>query len=208
MSIALQRTNISNTMIIKGVSGFLNGNHGVSRISIFESPVSSNFVMEALGRENSCSSSSIGRNSDSSGGDGDGEIEVQSSYKGPLETMDTLSEVLPIRRGISKFYCAKSKSFANLADALYLPSISDIAKPENPYNRKRKDLFCSSNVSDKRKNFLRSNSGGISKRSTNYSRSTLAFAVMSSSDSNTTSDNSRSSSPSSPRPLPPVHPQP
>lgn len=50
----------------------------------------------------SCSSSSIGRNSDLSGGSSDGENstdeEVQSSYKGgPLDTMDALEQVLPVK---------------------------------------------------------------------------------------------------------------
>lgn len=48
------------------------------------------------------SSSSIGRNSDQSARSSDGEDsgendEVQSSYKGPLDMMDSLEEVLPDR---------------------------------------------------------------------------------------------------------------
>ena len=44
------------------------------------------------------SSSSIGRNSDvSSDGEDCGENEAQSSYKGPLDMMEALEEVLPIR---------------------------------------------------------------------------------------------------------------
>lgn len=47
-------------------------------------------------------SSSIGKNSDLSTGVGvigedSGEAEVQSSYNGPLETMDSLEKSLPIR---------------------------------------------------------------------------------------------------------------
>lgn len=48
----------------------------------------------------SSESSSIGKNSDASlDGDDDGEEEneVQSSYRGPLEMMDSLEEVLPFR---------------------------------------------------------------------------------------------------------------
>ena len=50
----------------------------------------------------SSSSSSIGRNSDQSARSSDGEEsgesdEVQSSYKGPLDMMDSLEEVLPVR---------------------------------------------------------------------------------------------------------------
>ncbi|KAG0450933.1 hypothetical protein HPP92_026503 [Vanilla planifolia] len=92
-------------------------------------------------------SSSIGRNSDCStagGGTGEelGEAEVQSSFKGPLETMDALEDSLPIRRGISKFYCGKSKSFASLSDAISnLSSAKELGKPENAYSRKRKNLL-------------------------------------------------------------------
>lgn len=52
------------------------------------------------GDMDSCSSSSIGRNTESSSNGGDeseGESEVQSSYKGSLDTMDALEEVLPIK---------------------------------------------------------------------------------------------------------------
>lgn len=54
--------------------------------------------------EDSCSSSSIGRNSVSDTSDGGGgddesgeESEVQSSFKGPLDTMNALQEVLPLK---------------------------------------------------------------------------------------------------------------
>ncbi|XP_020594575.1 uncharacterized protein LOC110034670 [Phalaenopsis equestris] len=89
-------------------------------------------------------SSSIGRNSECSveGGEEGGEAEVQSSYKGPLDTMDALEDSLPIRRGISKFYCGKSKSFAVLSDAMTkVASAKELGKPENAYSRKRKKLF-------------------------------------------------------------------
>ncbi|XP_057957771.1 protein OXIDATIVE STRESS 3 LIKE 1 [Malania oleifera] len=174
---------------------------------------------EEGGLEDSCSSSSsIGKNSDdlcSDGEDSRESIEVQSSYKGPLDALDALEEVLPIRRGISRFYSGKSKSFASLAEAASSSSnIKDIAKPENAYTRKRRNLLAYSQVWDKNRNFpLRSNGGGISKRPLHSSRSTLALAVaMSSSDSSnscTTTDdsspNSNSSSRSPPR-RPPLHP--
>ncbi|KAK9273724.1 hypothetical protein L1049_018534 [Liquidambar formosana] len=182
-------------------SGFI---HGMSCVSIFESPspdiligdrrfpsaVSSGEVLEEeRGREksdscssSSSSSSSIGKNSDLSGrssdGEDSGEAEVQSSYKQPFDSMDALEEVLPIRRGISRFYSGKSKSFASLTDASSTSSVKDIAKPENAYTRKRRNLLASSLVWDKNRNSpLRSNGGGISKRPANSSRSTLALAV-------------------------------
>ncbi|KAK6119664.1 hypothetical protein DH2020_046581 [Rehmannia glutinosa] len=96
------------------------------------------------------SSSSIGKNSDISEEklSGDGE-EVQSSFKGPLDAMDALEEVLPIRRGISRFYNGKSKSFASLADASSSSSIKDIAKPNNAYMRKRRNLLACNLIWDK-----------------------------------------------------------
>ncbi|KAK8931010.1 hypothetical protein KSP39_PZI016460 [Platanthera zijinensis] len=89
-------------------------------------------------------SSSVGRNSDccSTGGDDGGEAEVQSPYKGPLENMDSLAESLPIRSGLSKFYCGKSRSFVVLSDAITkLSSAKELGKPRNSYCRKRKPLL-------------------------------------------------------------------
>ncbi|XP_058078905.1 protein OXIDATIVE STRESS 3 LIKE 1-like [Magnolia sinica] len=179
-------------------------------ISIFESPESGRKMAGAMVPEDrrlpavdrrreeeeesaSCSSSSIGRNSDCcSRGRSDGEDdseEVQSSYKGPLDTMDALEESLPIRRGISRFYCGKSKSFTSLADTSSA-SANDLGKPENSYTRKRKNLLAYGNIWERNRNSpLRNSSCGISKRPTNSSRSTLALAVaMSSSESNTSED--------------------
>ncbi|XP_077230902.1 protein OXIDATIVE STRESS 3 LIKE 2-like [Tasmannia lanceolata] len=207
MSIALE----SSGNRIEG-SGFIGGIS--SCISIFEMPESgrniSGMVPEdrriPAGNEEeelaSCSSSSIGRNSDFSERSlqSDGEdSEVQSSYKGPLDTMDSLEESLPIRRSISKFYCGKSKSFTSLADIS--SSIKDLAKPENAFNRKRKNLLACSVFCDKNRiSPLRNTGGGISKRPANSSRSTLALAVaMSSCESNTNEDHEPQ--------LPPLHPQ-
>lgn len=166
------------------------------------------------------SSSSIGRNSDD---DDDDEVssersmdenEAESKYNGgALDCMEALEEVLPIRRSISNFYSGKSKSFTSLADVVTTPSVKDIVKPENAYTRRRRNLLAFNHGWDKNKNFpLRSNSGGISKRTMSLSRSALALAVaLSNSDSSSsfTSDDSAtstsySSAPSSP--LPPRHP--
>ncbi|KAL2237216.1 uncharacterized protein LOC105164603 [Sesamum indicum] len=127
----------------------------------------------------SCSdeSSSIGKNSDVSESSlersGDGE-EVQSCYKGPLDAMETLEQVLPIRRGISRFYNGKSKSFASLAGASSSSSIKDLAKPENAYMRKRRNLLAWDKT---RSSPLRGNGGGISKRITSSGKTTFALAV-------------------------------
>ncbi|KAI3873639.1 hypothetical protein MKW92_006065 [Papaver armeniacum] len=170
------------------------------------------------GGDSCSSSSSIGRNSDLSNGGGGGgsdddDAEVQSSYKGgPFDSMvDSLEDSLPIRKGISKFYCGKSKSFTSLRDATSSSSIKEIAKPENVYSKKRKNLLaCSIILGDKSKNFpLRGNGGGISKRSITTSRSSLALAVAmnktNSNESNCTSENSNSPPPL-PRYRPPLHP--
>ncbi|KAA8546250.1 hypothetical protein F0562_003011 [Nyssa sinensis] len=136
-------------------------------------------------------SSSIGKNSDlsesgrsSADAEDSGDSEVQSSYKGPLNAMESLEEVLPIRRGISKFYDGKSKSFTTLAHASTCSSsIKDIVKPENAYTRKRRNLLTSRLVYG----------GGISKRVASSSQTRLAF-VVARSENNT---NLISTSPSS-----------
>lgn len=189
MSIALD----SGSNRIQG-SGFIRGI--TPCVSIFETPESSRNAVSAMGplipvenrtlggkdgeqeASSSSSSSSIGRNSDFSGEQGsdreDGP-EAQSSYKGPLNALDSLEESLPIRRGISSFYRGKSKSFTSLADAC---SAKDLGKPDNPYNRKRKNLLAFSNILNKNRNHLLRNSsdGSISKRPTNSSRSTFSIA--------------------------------
>ncbi|XWS70175.1 hypothetical protein CRYUN_Cryun03dG0026200 [Craigia yunnanensis] len=150
-------------------------------------------------------SSSIGRNSDddvsgrsSDGGDCD-ENEVQSSYKGGLDIMDSLQQVLPMRRSISNFYNGKSKSFTRLADASSTSSIKDIAKPENAYTRRRRNLLAINHVWDKNRNKRLI-------RPISSSKSTLALAVAMSSSESISSTSEDSTSTSSPR-LPPLHPQ-
>ncbi|XP_062101075.1 protein OXIDATIVE STRESS 3 LIKE 1 [Humulus lupulus] len=169
----------------------------------------------------SSSSSSIGKNSDVSQGsctdeDDSEENEAQSSYKGPLQLMESLEDALPTRKGISSFYNGKSKSFTSLGDAVTASSITDIAKPENAYSKRRRNLLVFNHIWEKNRSSpqLRSYGSGISKRPISSSKSTLAFAVaaMSSSSENSgnTSDESSTSSFSrSPPPssLPPLHPQ-
>ncbi|KAK8602405.1 hypothetical protein V6N13_057964 [Hibiscus sabdariffa] len=150
-------------------------------------------------------SSSIGRNSDDvsgrslDGGDCDGD-EVQSPYKDDLNTMDSLQQVLPMRRGISSFYNGKSKSFTSLADASSATSIKEIAKPENAYTRRRRNLLAINHLWDKNRN----NKRPI--RPISSSASTLALAVAMSSSESISSSSDDSTSTSSP-PLPPLHPQ-
>ncbi|XP_062149103.1 protein OXIDATIVE STRESS 3 LIKE 1-like [Alnus glutinosa] len=175
---------------------------------------SQRFPTERGGDLDSCSSSSIGGNSDLSGGSSDGgdesggETEVQSSFKGPLDTMDALEEVLPVKRGISSFYSGKSKSFTSLADASSATSIKDLEKGENPYTRKRKNLLAHSNFLDKSHNYtLKNSSCGISKRPANTSRSPFPMGVTTtSSGSNNKSEDSNSVSTSASFCLPPLPP--
>lgn len=189
--------------------------HGVPCVSIYDSSEPKVFAEDRrrLERESdSCSSSSLGRNSDLSGGSSDGEDsaddEVQSSFKGPLDTMDALEEVLPIKRGISKFYSGKSKSFTSLADASSVSSIKDFAKPENPYNKKRKNLLAHASLWDKNHNQpLKNIGGGTSKRPASCNRSASVLCeTLRSSATNVNLDDSSSISTSPSCNLPPLHP--
>jgi hypothetical protein len=77
--------------------------------------------------------------------------------------------------GLSKFFGGKSRSFSSLAD---VKSISDLAKPDNPYGRRRKMGFnCHLNRHQSYPPLSRSSVTGISKKSVNGSRSTLVVAV-------------------------------
>ncbi|RRT41042.1 hypothetical protein B296_00058099 [Ensete ventricosum] len=192
------------------------------------------------GGEDSCSSSSVGRNSDlSAGGSGSdgGEAEVQSRLKGPLETMDALEDSLPsrypsssmqeflhyikamwfiesacldfslfslCRRGISNFYTGKSKSFTSLVDATSSSSCKDLAKSENAYTRKRKNLLAFSVLSDKSSN-LGNMEGRISKRPASSSRSMLSPSLNSTSSSSNSFSSEEDNVPA--RLLPPPHQQ-
>ncbi|XP_061370134.1 protein OXIDATIVE STRESS 3 LIKE 1-like [Gastrolobium bilobum] len=188
----------------------------VARASVLFDVLETAKVSEERCSTSSSSSSSIGRNSDVSSersmvDDESAENEAQSAYNGPLHAMETLEEVLPIRRGISNFYNGKSKSFTSLLDAASSPTVKDIAKPENAYNRRRRNLMAFNHVWDKNRNYpLRSNGGGISKRTLSLSRSSLALAIaMNNSDSSSsiTSEESSSTSNSSSPLLPPLHPR-
>ena len=115
------------------------------------------------------------------------------------------------RRGISKFYNGKSKSFTSLAEASISGSVKDITKPENAYTRRRRNLMAFNQVWEKNRSLpLRSNSGGISKRSIGQSKSTLALAVAMNnydSGSSCSSEDSNSRSPPTQSLLPPLHPR-
>lgn len=139
------------------------------------------------GDAESSTSSSIGKNSDlsvdSAEGEDSGDNEAQSDFKGPLDTLDSLEDVLPFKKGISKFYSGKSKSFTSLADTCTISNINDLAKSENAYSKKRKNLLASTLHLEKK--------------------------AVKTPKHNCSSDNSNSnsSSSSSPHGLPPLHPR-
>ncbi|KAJ8549221.1 hypothetical protein K7X08_032928 [Anisodus acutangulus] len=54
---------------------------------------------------------------------------------GALQNMSSLLQELPFKRGLSKHYNGKSQSFTSLSN---VTSLEDMAKPENPYNKKLK----------------------------------------------------------------------
>ncbi|KAB2027536.1 hypothetical protein ES319_D05G038800v1 [Gossypium barbadense] len=152
------------------------------------------------------SSSWIGMNSNGSadGGDCDGDDdEVESSYKGGLDIMDSLQQVLPMRRGISSFYNGKSRCFTNLAEGSSTSSIKEIAKPEKTYTRRRRNLLAINYAWDKNK-FKRPIKSIMNSRK---SRLTFLAVAMGSSESisATTSDHSTSNfMPSAPALKPPL----
>ncbi|KAG6467137.1 uncharacterized protein LOC122036906 [Zingiber officinale] len=67
--------------------------------------------------------------------------EAESERKdGGLMSLDSLEDAIPVKRGLSNFFSGKSKSFAILADIAGACS-RDVAKPENPFNKRRRLLL-------------------------------------------------------------------
>lgn len=138
-------------------------------------------------------SSSIGKNSDD---DDDEEDDADSEViKSPFNcsfnsNMDALEEALPMRRGISRFYSGKSRSFACLAETSSTSSIKNIVKPDNAYSRKRRNLLAhtllTENNRTKTSHLIRGQiGGGISKKyasssTSNLSKLALATAITTS----------------------------
>lgn len=183
--------------------------------SVYESPETKAFTSDRRfpvrgEREDSSSSSSIGRSSDVSevSSDGEDSNEVQSSYKGPLDTLNALEQVLHIKRGISSFYNGKSKSFTSLADVSSASSVKELAKPEDPYTRKRKNLLAHNNLFDKNHNHqFQSNGRGTSKKPANCGRSTVVLGMTVKSSDMIHSGDSDLTASSHLHHLPPLHPQ-
>nr|CAD1825066.1 unnamed protein product [Ananas comosus var. bracteatus] len=127
--------------------------------------------------------------------------------QGPLDALDALEESLPIRRGISKFYCGKSKSFTMLTDA---PSSSTsaegLAKPENAYTRKRKNLLAFSIMCNKPQyEESMSTEGSVAKRAASSSRSPFSPLARSSSGMSSSYSNEEEHEQNLQQ-LPPLHP--
>lgn len=156
--------------------------------------------------QDSSSSSSIGNNSDASGGGGDSDDdggEVQSLFNGSLNNLCALEQALPIKRGISTFYAGKSKSYTSLADAVSAPSIQDIVKPEDAYNRKRKNMIAHSVFINKNRNLA--SKSGITKRFANSNRGSLPLDLNNNHNNNNNTSGESSSLSSSPNlSLPPL----
>ncbi|KAJ7548256.1 hypothetical protein O6H91_07G004800 [Diphasiastrum complanatum] len=92
--------------------------------------------------DSASTSSSIGQASQNSlctlsSGTPTDETEVQSCLRSPLDHMGSLEDFLPIKRGLSKVFSGKSRSFTSLSE---VSSVRDLAKAENPYAKKRKWL--------------------------------------------------------------------
>ncbi|KAH7293811.1 hypothetical protein KP509_28G043600 [Ceratopteris richardii] len=58
-----------------------------------------------------------------------------SASEGPLDTLSSLTAALPIKRGLSRHFSGKSQSFSSLAR---ISSVTELAKPENPYVKRRR----------------------------------------------------------------------
>ncbi|OAE29399.1 hypothetical protein AXG93_2090s1050 [Marchantia polymorpha subsp. ruderalis] len=133
----------------------------------------------------SSSSSSIGNRSEDSSGsvvsdvDSPGDMEVESSLRGGSHSQLNLSSLessLPIKRGLSRFWNGKAKSFAFLQDVSSLATLADLAKPENPYNKRRR--FSSGFGMRPSSPLSRPHTAGISKKPpSGTGKSCLAIAV-------------------------------
>ncbi|MCO5585600.1 hypothetical protein L7F22_039535 [Adiantum nelumboides] len=110
----------------------------------------------------------------SSSGDGsstNGDVEVQSEYRGACSSSLGTS---PPKKGLSRFYSGKSRSFSCLADVV---SVKDLSKPENPYAKKRKCIVGRGLHNRPQLPPLQKGVASISKKLPNNGKSTLALAV-------------------------------
>ncbi|KAL2333172.1 hypothetical protein Fmac_014385 [Flemingia macrophylla] len=80
----------------------------------------------------------------------------------PLSDMSSLVQQLPIKRGLSRFYQGKSQSFTSLTN---VRSLEDLAKAENPYNKRLKSCKSYAGVCNI-PNTMSPSSRGVSKAGT------------------------------------------
>ncbi|XP_039130807.1 uncharacterized protein LOC120267174 [Dioscorea cayenensis subsp. rotundata] len=95
--------------------------------------------------EETSSLSYIGQASDDDDDDdddgGEEEEEVESKRRDCLTSLVELHMFLPIKRGLSDFFEGKSRSFKCLSDLNIAAATAEVlAKPENPYNKRRRLL--------------------------------------------------------------------
>ncbi|XP_062178811.1 protein OXIDATIVE STRESS 3 LIKE 4-like [Phragmites australis] len=108
------------------------------------------FVLETVKEDDDEERSSIGVVSDEEDEEGEevdsgGTAKRRKDSAGALACMDALDDALPTKRGLSNFFSGRSRSFANLQDAVAaVTSARDLAKPENPFNKRRRVLRCCS----------------------------------------------------------------
>ncbi|XP_057809285.1 protein OXIDATIVE STRESS 3-like [Salvia miltiorrhiza] len=76
----------------------------------------------------------------------------------PLQDMSSLLLQLPLKRGLSKHYNGKSQSFTSLSD---VKSLEDLAKQENPFNKKLK--ICDTTIRGKSNQLWDQNSNFLGK---------------------------------------------
>lgn len=81
------------------------------------------------------------------------------------------------KRSLSSHFNGKSRSFTSLADVAGIQSIQDLAKPENPYLKKRRTLHNSLLLERHRSFPLRSVDGTIHKKSSTKGGNGLAVAL-------------------------------
>ncbi|XP_066372047.1 protein OXIDATIVE STRESS 3 LIKE 2-like [Miscanthus floridulus] len=130
------------------------GLRGSDRVAAAPRRAAGLFVLETVEEEADADAerSSIGAVSDDEEEDGEevnsGGTSTAAGRKGGALAsmdMDALDDALPIKRGLSNFFSGKSRSFANLQDAASaVTSARDLAKPENPFNKRRRVLRCCS----------------------------------------------------------------
>ncbi|XP_074583689.1 KID-containing protein 1-like [Curcuma longa] len=97
---------------------------------------------EEASSENSSIGSASSSSSTSARGDEEGEEAESKQKDGTLGSLGALEESLPVKRGLSNFFTGKSKSFASLADVA-TACARDVAKQENPFNKRRRLLMMS-----------------------------------------------------------------